>query len=600
MPTNDQISIDAGQQATASIGAGTTGSGTASAVTGTLDQMATYLTDGYWTDQGNTGAAWDTSKSNVITVNLTGLTPAGQQLARWALQAWEAVADLQFKEVSSGGEITFTDHDYGAYSYWSSTNGAITSATVNVHSSWITAGASVDSYAFSTYVHEIGHALGLGHQGLYDGNATYGVNNVFTNDSWQMSVMSYFDQIDNTAIQASYADVLTPMIVDVIAIQRLYGAPDAASQTSGNTVWGDNSNLGGYMGTFFNSLPGGAGTSVYNGGPVTFTIYDRDGIDTLNLTYTNVGGKIDMNGTGISDVGGLKGNLIIARGTVIENLITGAGNDTVTGNNADNFIRTGDGADTVYGNAGNDTILGGGWSDFLSGGDGNDYLRGDNGNDTLLGGDGDDVLGGRLHEDSIDGGAGNDAIWGGGWNDTLIGGTGNDTIGGGGDDDLIFGDAGFDDLRGGGGQDTIYGGGWSDTIDGSFGNDTLYGGAGTDLIFGGTHDDRIYGDAHNDTIWGGWGNDTLTGGTGADSFVFGASFDADVVTDFNMAEGDVLKFRSALWSGTHGALTEAQVIAEFAHIDAMGNVYFDFGNGNTVTLTGVTSTAGLAAGIDIF
>ena len=47
-------------------------------------------------------------------------------------------------------------------------------------------------------------------------------------------------------------------------------------------------------------------------------------------------------------------------------------------------------------------------------------------------------------------------------------------------------------------------------------------------------------------------------------------------------------------------LTTAQVIAEFGSIGAGGNVMLDFGDGNVITLVGVTSTAGLAAGLEIF
>ena len=32
----------------------------------------------------------------------------------------------------------------------------------------------------------------LGHQGPYSGTATYGTSNIYANDTWQFSVMSYF------------------------------------------------------------------------------------------------------------------------------------------------------------------------------------------------------------------------------------------------------------------------------------------------------------------------------------------------------------------------------------------------------------------------
>jgi hypothetical protein len=38
---------------------------------------------------------------------------------------------------------------------------------------------TIDSYSFQTYVHEIGHALGLGHGGPYNGSASYGLDNLY-------------------------------------------------------------------------------------------------------------------------------------------------------------------------------------------------------------------------------------------------------------------------------------------------------------------------------------------------------------------------------------------------------------------------------------
>ena len=46
-----------------------------------------------------------------------------------------------------------------------------------------------------TYIHELGHALGLDHPGNYNGgNPTYGSNALYTMDTIQYTVMSYFDR----------------------------------------------------------------------------------------------------------------------------------------------------------------------------------------------------------------------------------------------------------------------------------------------------------------------------------------------------------------------------------------------------------------------
>ena len=71
------------------------------------------------------------------------------------------------------------------------------------------------------------------------------------------------------------------------------------------------------------------------------------------------------------------------------------------------------------------------------------------------------------------------------------------------------------------------------TINGEAGNDTLWGSNGDDVINGGDG---------NDTIFGGTGNDALTGGLGADTFEFTLTSGNTSVTDFNILEGDTLRF----------------------------------------------------------
>ena len=67
--------------------------------------------------------------------------------------------------------------------------------------------------------------------------------------------MSYFRQNHDKFVEASFAYPVTPMIADIIAIQKLYGAPDRYQRT-GDTVYGYGSNVDGYMGEVFNTLDG--------------------------------------------------------------------------------------------------------------------------------------------------------------------------------------------------------------------------------------------------------------------------------------------------------------------------------------------------------
>ena len=53
-----------------------------------LDELALFLTEGFW---GGSEITFDTSSSNQITVNLDGLTSAAKQLARWAMDSWDCL-----------------------------------------------------------------------------------------------------------------------------------------------------------------------------------------------------------------------------------------------------------------------------------------------------------------------------------------------------------------------------------------------------------------------------------------------------------------------------------------------------------------------------
>src|SRR5207249_1711735 len=147
---------------------------------------------------------------------------------------------VSFQEVSVGGQITFTDNATGAATdaIWS--GGITTSAHVNVSTNWVnTYGTGLNTYSFQTYIHEIGHALGLGHAGDYNGSATYPADALFQNDSWATSIMSYFSQTENTyfaGLGFNYNYAETPMIADIDAISTLYGL--STTTRAGDTTYG--------------------------------------------------------------------------------------------------------------------------------------------------------------------------------------------------------------------------------------------------------------------------------------------------------------------------------------------------------------------------
>jgi len=502
----------------------------------TLDELALYLTEGYW---GNIERTFDTTSSNVITVNLSGLTAAGQQLARWAMEAWEMVVDLDFQEVSSGEMITFDDEESGAFAYAPNSGSTSTGVELNVGTGWLSSyGTSIDSYSFQTYVHEIGHAIGLGHQGGYNGSASYPNDATFANDSWLMSVMSYFSQTENTTVTSGYAFVAGPMMSDILAIQNLYGTPGASSATAGNTTYGLNSNLGNYMDQVFNWLATGTTTANVTGNEMVFTIYDVGGTDTIDLSFTNENVRLDLREEMFSDVGAITNVLAISRGTVIENVILGGGNDTVTGNAGNNRFDLGSGNDSALGGLGMDVLIGGIGFDTLRGGQHDDTLLGGNGADSLYGDNGNDRLEGGSGFDQLFGGNSNDTLFGGATADRLYGGENDDFLSGGSNfgitvdglwgeagNDTIYGDGGFDLLDGGTGDDYMDGGNQADNLFGRDGDDTLYGGQGLDRLFGGNDDDLAYGGTENDGLFGDSGNDTLLGEAGDDRFFGGSGND---------------------------------------------------------------------------
>lgn len=529
-----------------------------------ISNISEYLTTGYWNDNGTTPGSFNVAPGGSLTVNLTGLTEEGRTLALQALDSWTHVSGISFTQVTSGGQITFDDNQQGAYSFSNRTGDEITYAHVNISTAWLERyGTDPASYALQTYIHEIGHALGLGHPGDYNGSASYGRDNNFVEDSWQMTIMSYFSQSQNRTTGASFAWVLTPQLADIRAIEMLYGVNNLSG--AGDTTYGVGSTAGQVHQAIGELMADGRLSD-----PVSFTVVDRGGTDLIDLSTDTSAQVINLTGGATSTTYGLRGNMIIEAHTVIENLRAGRSHDAVRGNEADNMIWGGDGNDTIEAREGNDTV---------DGGLGNDVAWGGIGRDSLRGSDGDDWLSGKAGHDWLIGGTGADTLLGGMGDDTLIGGDGADTMAAGVGHDSVQGDLGADRISGRAGDDTLSGGDDADTLRGGEGSDSLAGNHGDDVLKGGAGGDSLNGGAGADSLTGWWGADLLTGGSGADVFIMiSGDTHQDTITDFTSGEdhlsfgrrgfdGTLSWIDSAAFSGTAGELrhilSEAGITVEF-------------------------------------
>jgi len=402
-------------------------------------------------------------------------------------------------------------------------------------------------------LHELGHSLGLSHPFTQSFGSTqvtqdfaallsagfqqlgFKLTNGDDLNKEYFTIMSYDDEHADPSLNA-----YTPMILDVIALQQVYG------EGSGTH---------------------GSGNDLIEAGNIGYrTYFDKGGIDTVEAGFYDQGAYINLGVsiTGADHLVGIVMSLEDAETTILdggkpdslrwlygeyENANGSVGTDFLVGNSlanqliargGDDYLFAEDGADSLAGDDGNDNAFGGPGADTIHGGNGNDHLYGQSASggsdaaDVLNGGDGSDYLQGNAGNDSLDGGAGSDRIQGGRDDDRIVGGDGNDTI------------------------------------NGNLGNDNINAGTGNDFARGGQGNDTIFGGDGNDQLQGDLGVDQLSGGRGADIFSFGgnsalfAAAAADVITDFEDGV-DMLKLGytpQAILKGLAGSFSAAPTSAQ--------------------------------------
>ena len=300
-----------------------------------------------------------------------------------------------------------------------------------------------------------------------------------------------------------------------------------------------------------------------------------------------------------------------------DNLRGGAEADTLIGGGGDDHIAGGGGADTLDGGQGTDTID---YGDSTSGvrvnlddsGDawnvpgsaaspadgeiGGGFAIGNRliGIENIAGSSHGDGVNGNASANRLDGGAGDDVLRGEAGDDTLLGGEGNDTLEGGDGSDTLNGGLGDDTLAGGPGNDTIDGGDGSDTADYSqeggphgvivnlsdqpitadLGNGAETVAAMSAIDTFGDMDilsgiENVVGTEFRDVLVGPGNGVKLMGGGGADTFMLTGINIADLIVDYNQAEGDTIDLTALYheFTAANGTVSTSDFINEHVHYD---------------------------------
>ncbi len=266
---------------------------------------------------------------------------------------WSAIANITFslttdyastqvqitRGVNTGGAETINSYNIPG----SNTPGTITHSDVAIDTtvnsfSGIGSYTTNGGYGTETAVHELGHSLGLGHPGPYNGTNPSSSQVLYATDTRQYTIMSYNDPTGNP-FNNNY--LTTPGQYDIVAAQRIYGAPTPSILSgknilSGNNIFGFNSNTTISQYDF-----------TVNTNPVV-TLFDIGNNNTLDLSGFSLAEAVNLNPGAFSSVQGMTNDIGIDFNTNITNAIGGTGDDSFTLNTLGDTIDGGAGANVVH------------------------------------------------------------------------------------------------------------------------------------------------------------------------------------------------------------------------------------------------------------
>ena len=321
------------------------------------------------------------------TNNFQVLNATQQIAARAALQMYSDVANLTFTEVTETAS-THGDIRYGqsgapstSWAYYPCTSQVGGDVWIGDNNSWYTNPVK-GTYAWATFIHETGHAMGLKHP--HEASGAFAAMPA-DHDSLEYSIMSYHSYVGSglggyTNGSTSYPQTL--MMYDIAALQVEYGANYTTHSGSNVYTWDPNTGQ---------EFIDGVGQGAPAGNKIFMTIWDGGGNDTYDFHNYATNLTVDLSpggwtttsttqlanlGNGHNAVGNIANALLYQGNTasLIENAIGGTGNDTITGNSADNHLTGGAGNDVLDGGTGNDTAI---YTGTLA-----DYSQVDNGDGT--------------------------------------------------------------------------------------------------------------------------------------------------------------------------------------------------------------------------